>query len=243
MDRKSTDNNDNDTKFDNHHAWAVRQLKKLHDSTHAGVTTLKKLLLKRQGHKMSQRRRSAVREVEPADIGCEACAAAKTERKHPNKNNETGANTRWTGDVAGPYPRTRLGNRYAYFWVGPDSWSEVGFGHSKAGVKDYTQNNAKLWDNECQQGFKIAKTDRGGEYTSTEFEEWFAKAGHPARADRPQLLCGPCGDKNQDGEANGKGVYECSSRQQQSALPVGRGLRLRQRRHPDAALHSCGNQR
>ena len=125
------------------HLWAQRHLAKLHSKFHVGLKTLKAIV--RRDRKLSKGKRRAFAALKKEDVVCGACAAAGTSRKHPNSKNVTGSNTRWTGDATGPFPQSRLGNRWMFVWVDGGGWSEVGFGRHKSDVGRFTMENVPVW--------------------------------------------------------------------------------------------------
>lgn len=143
--------------------------------THKGLTTLKMVV--KNDHNLTKAQRQAFNSLEKCDLECEDCGASRTHRKHPNKNNDTGANQRWTGDTAGPFPRSRNGNYWMFLWKDPYNFGETGFGALKSDVRSFTEENYEVWLQQCPWGFDAARTDRGGEYTSVEFEQWFKSKG------------------------------------------------------------------
>jgi hypothetical protein len=139
--------------------------------------------------RLSGVKRRAFEDLETADCGeCEACAPAKTTRKHPNDKNNTSSHLRWTGDVATGFPASRYHNTELFVWVSPKRWVEGGFGKQKSGVFVYTADNYDTWN--AQEAFTHARTDRGGEYTSKEFEDWFREKGIIFSRTAPNSSCG-----------------------------------------------------
>jgi hypothetical protein len=141
---------------------------------------------------LSKAKKKAFADLESSDVLCANCAAAKVHRKHPNKHNVTGSDGRHTGDAAGPMPKSRLGNTYLFVWIdGSCGWIEDGYGRHKSDVKHWTQINAPVWDEESPIGFKRTKTDRGGEYTAIDFENWFKRNGIKHDLTAPNSSSGP----------------------------------------------------
>lgn len=140
--------------------------------------------------KISAGRRKAFNDLVREDCGeCAACAAAKVTRKHPNDKNDTGSHLRWTGDVATNFPPSRYHNTELFMWISPKRWIEGGFGKQKSQVFTYTTDNYETWN--AQEPFLAARTDRGGEYTSKAFEQWFREKGIIYSRTAPNSSCGP----------------------------------------------------
>ena len=62
-----------------------------------------------------------------------------------------------------------------YEWVSPLGYIEAGYGKHKNEVFAWTASNHKIWH--MEEPFMYARTDRGGEYVSYEFEQWFKDHG------------------------------------------------------------------
>lgn len=82
-----------------------------------------------------------------------------------------------------------------YVWIDPEAWSENGFGPMKSDQEDYTMSNYEVWSAQCSWGFTDARTDRGGEYTSTKFEAWCKEKGITHSLTAPNSSCGPAETK------------------------------------------------
>lgn len=139
---------------------------------------------------LTKRQRQAFSQLETRDLACPDCSLAETTKQHPNKNNETGSDTRWTSDVATNMPPSRHGNTNMFVWVSPLNFVEVGYGKHKNEVFQYTTTNYQLWKKICPLGFEKARTDRGGEYMSHAFDAWFKENGIEHSKTAPGSSCG-----------------------------------------------------
>lgn len=170
------------------HEWAKRYANTLHRRTHSKLTTLK-VMVSFDGT-LTKRQRQAFSQLETRDLACPDCSLAETTKQHPNKNNETGSDTRWTSDVATNMPPSRHGNTNMFVWVSPLNFVEVGYGKHKNEVFQYTTTNYQLWKKICPLGFEKARTDRGGEYMSHAFDAWFKENGIEHSKTAPGSSCG-----------------------------------------------------
>lgn len=178
--------NEGSAAIDPNHTWAMRYATKLHNKTHVGLTTLKVMV--KYDYKLPKQKRLAFSRLETSDLQCTACAEASTTKKHPSDQNETGAWETWTSDVATNFPRSRYHNTNLFVWVSPLGYGHVGFGKFKDEVLEFTTLNYPIWNQE--ETFVKAKTDRGGEYISAEFEAWFKAHGISHSKTAPNSSCG-----------------------------------------------------
>lgn len=180
------------------HAWAVRHARQLHAQYHVGLETLKILV---EGELKTPRYlKKAFQALTKLDVGgdkcgCAACAEAHTDKKHTNKKNKVREEEEWSGDASGPLPPSRYRNTWLFVWVDGDNWGEVGFDKSKAGAYNFTTSNYLVWAAASRYGFQAASTDRGGEYTSKEFEGWLKQMGIRHRRTAPDSSAGPAETK------------------------------------------------
>jgi len=153
--------------------WALDYYYKIHNKTHKGMTTIQ--LQVKYDYNLPQSKRDAFQQLKTEDVPCEACQATSTERNHPSSKNDSESNMFWTGDVATNFPPSRRGNTMFYEWVSPLGYIEAGYGKHKNEVFAWTASNHKIWH--MEEPFMYARTDRGGEYVSYEFEQWFKDHG------------------------------------------------------------------
>jgi hypothetical protein len=98
-----------------------------------------------------------------------------------------------TADTAGPNKKSRRGNRYTHVVVlDKHAYGEVDFGKHKSEASDHIRDNYPLWcrDSKGVDRPSILKTDRGGEYRSTSFEQWCAKKGIRHKLTAPNSSAG-----------------------------------------------------
>jgi transposase InsO family protein len=147
--------------------------------------------------------------LDPQDVSCEPCSLAKSRRKHPAglQRRRTARTTttctgtesvdpvkanQMTADTAGPNDRSRCGKRYSHVVVlDPHAYSEIGFGASKRQASEHIQENLRMWNDAFLKDVPITlKTDRGGEYTSINFEKWLKKKGIRHKLTAPNSSAG-----------------------------------------------------
>lgn len=166
---------------------------------HIGIRALKDIARQCKGQKffgwrLTNTRLQAIMELSADDVACTSCSAAKLRKKHTGVK-VTSSNKRWTGDTAGPFSRSRLGNTYFACWVAPDGWVELSFLKSKDQSVEDLKTNFLVWKAACPAGFGVLRTDRAGEFTSTAFQEWCKEQGIKQEFTAPDSSAGPAENK------------------------------------------------